>query len=47
VLQNAEVCNNSLLLSDYELKPKFKKFHQEFWLQKEISARCPSLWGSG
>jgi hypothetical protein len=45
VLQNAEMYNNYLLLFDYELKPKFKKSHQEFWLQKEISGRCPSLWG--
>jgi hypothetical protein len=44
VLQNAKMCNNYLLF-DYELKPKFKKSYQEFWLQKEISARYPSLWG--
>jgi hypothetical protein len=45
VLQNAEMCNNYLLLFDYELKPKFKKSYQEFWLQNEISAHYPSLWG--
>jgi hypothetical protein len=45
VLQNAEMCNNYLLLFDYELKPIFKELYQEFWLQKEISARYPSLWG--
>jgi hypothetical protein len=40
-----KMCNNYLLVSDYELKPKFKKSYQEFWLQKEISARYPSLSG--
>jgi hypothetical protein len=32
--------------SHFELKQKFKKSYQEFWLQKEISARYPSLWGA-
>jgi hypothetical protein len=39
VLRNADMCNNFLLLFGYELKPEFKKSYQEFWLQKEISAR--------
>jgi hypothetical protein len=46
VLQNVEMCNNYLLLFDYELKPKFKKSYQEFWLQKGNSAHSPSLWGA-
>lgn len=32
------------LQNDIELKPKFKKSYQEFWLQKEISDRYPALW---
>ena len=34
------------LQNDIELKPKFKKSYQEFWLQKEISDRYPALWSS-
>jgi hypothetical protein len=33
------------LQNDFEMKPKFKKSYQEFRLQKENSARYPSLWG--
>jgi hypothetical protein len=32
------------LQNDIELKPKFKKSYQEFWLQTEISDRYPALW---
>jgi hypothetical protein len=32
------------LQNDFELKPKFKKSHQEFWLQKEIPDRYPAVW---
>jgi hypothetical protein len=32
------------LQNDIELKPKFKKCYQEFWLQKEISGCYPALW---
>jgi hypothetical protein len=32
------------LQNDFELKPKFKKSYQEFWLQKEISDRYPAVW---
>ncbi|XP_034274523.1 protein FAM200A-like [Pantherophis guttatus] len=32
------------LQNDIELKPKFKKLYQEFWLQKKISDRYPALW---
>ncbi|XP_026579775.1 LOW QUALITY PROTEIN: zinc finger MYM-type protein 6-like [Pseudonaja textilis] len=32
------------LKNDIELKPKFKKSYQEFWLQKEISDCYPALW---
>jgi hypothetical protein len=45
VLQNAEMCSNYSLLFGYELKPKFKKSYEEFWLQKETSGRYPSPWG--
>ena len=32
------------LQNDVELKPRFKKSYQDFWLQKEISERYPALW---
>jgi hypothetical protein len=32
------------LQNDFELKPKFKKSYQEFWLQKEIPDRYPAVW---
>ena len=32
------------LQNDLELKPRFKKSDQYFWLQKEISERYPALW---
>lgn len=32
------------LQNDIELRPKFKKSYQDFWLQKNISDRYPSLW---
>jgi hypothetical protein len=31
------------LQDDIELKPKFKKLYQEFWLQKEISDHYRAL----
>jgi hypothetical protein len=33
------------LQNESELKSKFKKSYEQFWLQKEISALYPSLWG--
>jgi hypothetical protein len=32
------------LRNDNELKPKFKKSNQDFWLQNEICDRYPALW---
>jgi hypothetical protein len=32
------------LQNDFELKPKFKKAYQEFWLQKEILDWYPAVW---
>jgi hypothetical protein len=32
------------LQNNFELKPKFKKSYQEFWLQKEIPDRYPAVW---
>jgi hypothetical protein len=31
------------LQNDFELKPKFKKSYQEFWLQKEIPDQYPAV----
>ena len=32
------------LQNDVELKPRFKKSYQDFWLQKKISEHYPALW---
>lgn len=32
------------LQNDEEIKPKFKNFYQEVWLQKEIQKKYPGLW---
>jgi hypothetical protein len=32
------------LQNDFQLKPKFKKPYQEFWLHKEIPGRYPAAW---